>query len=434
MLTNRGIKANPAKCEAVIQMKSPTCLKEVQKLNGRITALNRFIPRSAARSIPLFKALKKGAAFEWTPECEEAFLDLKRVLTSPPVLAKPVLGEPLILYISVTDQAISSVLVREENKAQHQIYFVSRTLQGLEARYQKLEKAALAIVTSARRLRHYFQSHPIIVRTYLPIRTVLHKLDLSGRLTNWAIELSEFDIVFEPRPTLKAQILADFIAELNPPATQTSKPHNWTIFVDGSSNRKGGGAGIVLEDEEGVCLEQSLRFDFKTSNNQAEYEACLAGLTMERELGAKDVTLCSDSQLVVSQVNGEYQAKEPLLQKYLDKVRDVSSTFDHVTFQHVPREKNARADILSRLASTKKVGNHKTVLQETLSAPSINLEPPTLVLVVGDLNDWRTPLQLFIEKGELPSENKEAKRIRRIAPRFTMIKENSTKEVFPLHC
>ena len=134
-------------------------------------------------------------------------------------------------------------------------------------------------------------------------------------------------------------------------------PGEWTIYVDGSSNIKGCGAGVILENSEGLAVEYSLRFDFPTSNNQAEYEACLAGIRMAKELGANAITICSDSKLVVSQIKGEYQAKEPIMQKYLAKVRDALVGFSKFEIRHIPREENARADLLSKLASTKKTSN-----------------------------------------------------------------------------
>jgi len=104
--------------------------------------------------------LRRNNRFIWTRECEEAFLKLKEYLVSPQVLCKPLLGTPLRLYFTVTERAISSVLVQEQDQVQKPIYFVSKVLQG--RRYQALEKAALAVVFSARRLRHYFQSFTVL--------------------------------------------------------------------------------------------------------------------------------------------------------------------------------------------------------------------------------------------------------------------------------
>lgn len=127
----------------------------------------------------------------------------------------------------------------------------------------------------------------------------------------------------------------------------------WQVFVDGSSHKKWGGAGIVLDNGHDLVLEQSLKFDFPTSNNQAKYEACVARFVTTKDLGAMIVLLSSDSQLLISQVNGEYQAREPILQVYLAKVRQLCESFEDIKFQHVPKAEKSQADVLSRLASTK---------------------------------------------------------------------------------
>jgi hypothetical protein len=123
-------------------------------------------------------------------------------------------------------------------------------------------------------------------------------------MMTWAVELSQYDISYEPRQAVKAQALADFVAEMTHPGKEPSG--SLTIYVDGSSNPKGAGVGILIENDEGVTVEYSIKFEFPTSNNQAKYEACLAGIRAAKELGATAVTLCSDSQLVVSQIKGKY--------------------------------------------------------------------------------------------------------------------------------
>ncbi|XP_072077773.1 uncharacterized protein [Arachis hypogaea] len=278
ILTSRGIEANPEKCQAILDMHSPKTIKEVQRLTGRLAALSRFLPCLAAKSFNFFQCLKKTARhFSWNEECEEAFMGLKQFLSKPPVLQKPKLGEPLYLYLSVTDVTISSVIITENNKDQQPVYFVSKSLQNAELRYPILEKLVLALIFSARRLRPYFQSHTIIVRTAHPLRQILSKPELAGRLIKWSIELSEFDIHYQPRGSVKSQCLADFVAELSCPNSD-DKGQPWTLFVDGASNPQGSGAGILLESSDGIVIEHSLRFSFKASNNQAEYEALIAGL------------------------------------------------------------------------------------------------------------------------------------------------------------
>nr|XP_025661286.1 uncharacterized protein LOC112756896 [Arachis hypogaea] len=149
-----------------------------------------------------------------SPACEEAFNHFKEILAAPPVLGKPRAGEPLYLYLSVTEEALAAVLVTEEAKTQQPVYFVSRALQGPELRYSKLERLALALLVSSRRLRQYFQSHRIVVRTDQAIRQILQKPDLAGRMMTWAIELSQYDLQYEPRHAIKAQAMADFLVEV----------------------------------------------------------------------------------------------------------------------------------------------------------------------------------------------------------------------------
>ena len=159
--------------------------------------------------------------FVWDERCEEAFRQLKSYLSEPLVLAKPEFGERLFLYISVSENAISGVLVRVERSDERPIFYVSKSFSDVETRYPMMEKLALAVVTAARKLRPYFQSHPIVVLTSLPLRTILHSPNQSGRLAKWAIELSEFNLEFHARTSLKSQVLADFLIEL-PLATTAS--------------------------------------------------------------------------------------------------------------------------------------------------------------------------------------------------------------------
>jgi hypothetical protein len=146
------------------------------------------------KCLPFFNVLRK--AFEWSEECERAFKQLKEYLSSLPLLSRTILGEPLYRYLAVSPTAVSAALIREEAGIQKPIYLVSRALRGAEERYMQMEKMAFALTIASRKLRPYFQVHTIKVLTEYPLKKVLQKLDLSGQLTNWAIELSEFNIEF----------------------------------------------------------------------------------------------------------------------------------------------------------------------------------------------------------------------------------------------
>ena len=123
MVLHRGIKANPNKIQAILDMKPPQNVKEVQSLTGRVAALNRFVFKATDKCLPFFRILRK--AFEWTDDCQRAFEDLKAYLTSAPLLSPSVLGEELYLYLAVTPHAVSSALIREEERVQKPVYYTS---------------------------------------------------------------------------------------------------------------------------------------------------------------------------------------------------------------------------------------------------------------------------------------------------------------------
>ena len=161
MVSQRGIEANPDKIQAIMEMKPPKNVKEVQSLNGKVAALNRFVSRATDKCLPFFHTLKK--SFEWTNECQQAFEELKAYLSAPPLLSPSQPGEELFLYLAVSPTAISAALIREEEKVQKPIYYASRALRGAEERYPPMEKLAFALVTTARKLKPYFQAHTVVV-------------------------------------------------------------------------------------------------------------------------------------------------------------------------------------------------------------------------------------------------------------------------------
>ena len=163
MVSQRGIEVNPEKVRAIIELGPPRTVKEVRSLNGKIAALNRFVSKSTDKCLPFFRILRK--SFEWTDECQKAFEDLKKYLSSPPLLSLSKSGEELYLYIAVSQGVVSAALMREEEGSQLPVYFVSRAFRGAEERYPRMEKLAFALVTAARKLKPYFQAHTIIVLT-----------------------------------------------------------------------------------------------------------------------------------------------------------------------------------------------------------------------------------------------------------------------------
>ncbi|RDY01046.1 hypothetical protein CR513_15682, partial [Mucuna pruriens] len=239
-----------------------------------------------------------------------------------------------------------------------------KMFQGVEARYQKIEKATFALIIMTKRLRPYFQSHIVVVKTNLPIKQILRKLDLVGRINSTLLLIKE-DIL---RPRCWKISSTNYLPSKKP-IRQKNTSEN------GESNQKVNEAGIIFEGPEGVLIEQSLHFNFKTSNNQVEYEVLLAGMRLAEELGAKVLITKSDSQLV----------KDPQLAKCWNRAKSQAATFEKFTLIHVLQEQNERADLLSSWI----------VIQETLSWLTIEA---TKVLCVDKQSSWMDPSSILAKR------------------------------------
>ncbi|GKE31928.1 reverse transcriptase domain-containing protein, partial [Tanacetum coccineum] len=241
-----GLKVCPDKVEAVLSWPSPKFLKDVQKLNGKLASLNRFLSKSAKKSLPFFKTLKKctkKSDFQWTAEAETAFKRMKKSIAELPMLTAPKEKEELIIYLAAAKEAISAVLMTERGGKQMPIYFI---------------------------------------------------------LADFIVERPEDD----PQDTLMED--------------QEALPNPWILFTDGSSFIYGFRAGLIITNLEGMKFTYALRFRFDATNNEAEYEALIAGLRIAEQIGIKNLQANMDSRLVANQVNGTYIAKEPGMIKYLE--------------------------------------------------------------------------------------------------------------------
>ena len=179
-------------------------------------------------------------------ECETTFQELKRYLSNPPFLSPSKEGEDLFLYLAVSVTAVSVALIREENKIQLPVYYISQAFQGAEAQYPRIEKITFALIVALRKLCPYFQANPIIVMTDQPIKKAMNKPEAARRMVQWAIKFSQFDIEYRPRTAIKAQALVDFIVEFTTPEHEENQEELWTIQIDRSSTQKRGGAGVII--------------------------------------------------------------------------------------------------------------------------------------------------------------------------------------------
>ena len=229
-----------------------------------------FISRFTDRLKPFFATLRGANQAGWNEECDQALVAIRHYLAEPPVLASPEADETFFMYLAVSDVAVSVVLFKEgEDGRQKPVFFVNKSLANVETRYNHLEQAALAFRMAAKKLRPYFQAHPIVVLTNLPLHSTIHKPDLSGRKACWAIELSEYGILYKPRLAKKGQVLADFLAEVPQPVTGSTSSIWWTLSVDGTSRKTGADIGLQLKSPGGDKIEQAIQLGFNASNNES---------------------------------------------------------------------------------------------------------------------------------------------------------------------
>ncbi|GJT48973.1 reverse transcriptase domain-containing protein [Tanacetum coccineum] len=320
-----GLKVCPDKADAVLSLPSPRCLKDVQKLNGKLASLNRFLSKSAEKSLPFFKTLKKctkKSDFQWTQEAEAAFKQMKKLIAELPMLTAPKEKEELIIYLAAAKEAISAVLMTEREGKQIPVYFVSRALRGPEINYNPMEKLVLALLSASRQLKRYFQAHTIVVITDQPIKQLLSNSKINGS-----------------------------------------------------------GAGLILTNPEGVEFTYAMRFRFEATNNEAEYEALIAGLRIAEQMGVKNIQVNVDSRIVANHVNGFYVAKESGMIQYLEKEKSIN-------------------------------------------------EKEVLTVVEEEGHTWMTPVYEYLTKEIIPEDKTKARVVRRKASRYTVINGTLYKKSF----
>nr|GEV49879.1 putative ribonuclease H-like domain-containing protein [Tanacetum cinerariifolium] len=295
---------------------------------------------------------------------------MKRLITELPSLMPPYEKETFYAYLEVSAEAVSIVLLTDRKGRQCPVQYVSRTLNEAERNYAPMEKLALSLIHMTQRLRRYFEAHPVKVITDQPIKNILNNTETSGKLAKYAVELGAYNIMFIPHNVVKGQVLADFLSEAPegtkedlyfwmPEVTaEKDKVKSWTLFIDGASSPKGSGACLVLIGPSGIEYTYALHITFLNTNNEAEYEALLAGLRIARQMNISNIKVKVDSKLVASQINKTYETSKDIMIKYLAKAREYVSGFKSFLIENIPRNMNQKADVLSKLASV--AFNHLT--------------------------------------------------------------------------
>ncbi|GJX08165.1 reverse transcriptase domain-containing protein [Tanacetum coccineum] len=332
------------------------------------------------------------------PEKAKAVMDMPSPKT-PQADAITKKGETLMMYLAAANEAVSAVLLTERGGRQIALTLLSVDL--CKGRKQ------LCFNGEAR-------SGPSPTR-------------LGGlrKLAKWVVELGAYGITYVPRVAIKGQVLADFLADTpteisataevpnNPRVEDIPEPSNargdltpgskaWRLYTDGASNNEGSGAGLILIAPDDVEYSYALRLNFSNSNNDAEYEALLAGLRIAKEMQVRDIHAFVDSKLVASQVEGSYEAKGARMIKYREKVLELVGAFNRFRITHIPRAENRKADALSKLAAVQFDHLSKEVLVEVLNERSV--EAQEVNMVVEEKADLDDPIRNNLEEGQLPEK------------------------------
>ncbi|XP_058216879.1 uncharacterized protein LOC131327762 [Rhododendron vialii] len=384
-----------------------------------VAALNHFIRRSGDLCRPFFRATTTSRRrFVWTEECEQALQSLKQYLSHAPLLVKPLPDEDLYLYLAVSDHAMSAVLVRKEGMEHQPISYSSRTMTDSQ----------------------------------------------TSRILKFSQDLANFDIQFEPRIATKGQALADFFAELTPglqdeanalaaaakeariqeeeilegPSNRPAEPlraqyslgrkkpkRQWKLFsgdawrltVDGVSNVHGAGASIVLVSPSGTVHESVVSIGYSATNNEAEYEALIAGLQLALRLDTDSVHIFCDSQLIMGHLNDDYQAKDQRMNAYVSHVLALFRRFGRVEVEWIAREHNAHADALAGLASVYKTSGSRTITFDGVTTPSFE-QPCERVMAISLGPSQLDPVIDYLKNQVLPPNKREAYKLRCRAANF----------------
>jgi ribonuclease HI len=357
-----------------------------------------------------------------------------------------------LIYVAATTQVVSTAIVverREEGHAllvQRPVYFISEVLSETKICYPQIQKLLYAVILTRRKLRHYFESHPVTVVSSFPLGEIIQCREASGRIAKWAVEIMGETISFSPWKAIKSQVTADFMVEWVDTQLPTApmQPKLWTMYFDGSLMKIGAGAGLLFISPLGKHLRYVLRLHFPVTNNVAEYEALVNGLRIAIELGVQRLDARGDSQLVIDQVMKNSHYRDPKMEAYCDEVRRLEDKFYGLELNHVARRYNETADELAKIASGRTTVT-PDVFSRDLHQPSVktddtpepkeaSAQPEAPSAAEGEAlrveeeqngvmpdRNWQTPYLQYLHRGELPLDRAKARRLARRAKSFVLL-------------
>jgi ribonuclease HI len=319
-------------------------------------------------------------------------------------------------------------------------------LSETKVRYPQIQKLLYAVILTRRKLRHYFESHPVTVVSSFSLGEIIQSREASGRIAKWVVELMGETLSFAPRKAIKSQVLADFLAEWTDTQLPTApiQPELWTMYFDGTLMKTGAGAGLLFISPLGKHVRYVLRLHFPASNNVAEYEALVNGMRIAVELGVRHLDARGDSQLVIDQVMKYSHCRNQKMEAYYDEVRRLEDKFYGLELNHIARRYNETADELAKIASRRMIVP-PNVFSKDIYQPSVKIndapepekasaqpEVPSAaegeaLRVEGERNEvtpvpsWQTPYLEYLLRGGLPLDKAEAWRLARRSKSFVLL-------------
>ncbi|KAL5562140.1 hypothetical protein UlMin_031887 [Ulmus minor] len=341
-------------------------------------------------------------------------------------MVPPEPGKPLLLYITTTNKSLGALIAQEKDGNEKPVYYLNRMIRGVECNYIPIERQCLALVYTTQQLRHYMLAHQIyLISKSNPLRYLMKNPIPSSQMTRWILSLSEFDIQVVSPTAKKSQALAELLAtfpivgmninqlELLGELQEAAliEETKWELMFDGAAYAKGDGIGIVLIGPESQVLTKTCKLLYSCLNNEAEYEALIAGIEMAEKENVKRLFIKGDSRLVIQQLKCEFAVKELALVKYRTKAQHILQKFQAYRLGHVARSQNRYADALATLAS------RMDTQKDQQAVITIETRTPTIG-ELSCLSDWRKVYLDYLVKGVVPDDQKEEWKLKKHVAKY----------------
>ncbi|KAG9453408.1 hypothetical protein H6P81_006312 [Aristolochia fimbriata] len=449
----RGIEIDQSKIDAIEKLSEPRNVSELKSFQGHLAYIRRFISNLVGICQPFSGLLKKDTPFEWDQSCQNAFNNIKAYLTMPLVLVAPIVDRPLLSYIAAQEKSVGALLAQyDEDNKERSLYYLSQTPVGAELNYSPIEKTCLALIFAIQKLRHYLLAHSTnLISRADPLKYIMMRPILSGRLAKWALLLSEFEINYVPQRAIKGQALANFLADHPVPAewelteefpdeeiflVEVLPP--WEMYFDGAARRNGAGVGVLFVSPRRDLLPYSFVLTQNCSNNEAEYQAILLGLGTAVEMKLPQLNIHGNSALVIKQLTREFEVKKPELVPFWRHAGELLAQIPEASLHYVPRSENGPADALAGIAASLALFDERPcqvpicerwvvpppVEEETEEEQTEEIEESLPISASQNTTgDWREPITNFLRHGILPLDLRERVQIRRAAPKYVFIND-----------